>query len=160
MPATLFLTCGLQGSGKTTLARRLENEYAALRLTADEWLRHLHADLSEPELDELRGPVEQLQWATALRVLGLGCNVVLDWGLWARQERDLYRSQARAVRARVVLCLLDPPREELWDRLARRNASLPPGVFRIAEDEFTRAWEFFQRERPTAAEMDLFDPMP
>lgn len=160
MPATLFLLCGLQGSGKTTLARRLETEHAALRLTADEWLRHLHPDLSESELDELREAVEQLQWATALRVLTLGCNVVLDWGLWARQERDLYRSQARGVGARVVLCLLDPPRYELQDRLTRRNAHLPPGAFRITEDEFTRAWEFFQRERPTPAEMALFDPMP
>ena len=83
MPATLFLTCGLQGSGKTILAGRLEKQHGALRLTADEWLRHLHAELSESELDQLRDRVEHLQWATALRALELGCNVVLDWGLWA-----------------------------------------------------------------------------
>ena len=35
---TLFLTCGLPGSGKTTLAKRIEQERPALRLTADEWL--------------------------------------------------------------------------------------------------------------------------
>jgi hypothetical protein len=33
-------------------------------------------------LDGLRDPVERVQWKTALRVLELGCNVVLDWGLW------------------------------------------------------------------------------
>lgn len=160
MPATLFLTCGLQGSGKTTLARRLEEEHNALRLTADEWLRHLHPELSEDELDRLRGRVEQLQWATALRVLALGCNVVLDWGLWAREERDRYRSQAQAIGARVVLCLLEPSRQELLDRLERRNALLPPGAFRITGEQFEWAWAFFQRERPTPAELELFDPMP
>ncbi|WP_302061230.1 AAA family ATPase [Streptomyces sp. A3M-1-3] len=34
--STLFITCGLPGSGKTTLARRLEQEQSALRLTAAE----------------------------------------------------------------------------------------------------------------------------
>jgi predicted kinase len=40
--ATLFLTCGLQAAGKTTLARRLEAERPALRLTSDEWLHQLY----------------------------------------------------------------------------------------------------------------------
>ena len=156
----LFLPCGLQGSGKTTLARRLEQEHAALRLTADEWLRQLHPELSEPELDLRRESVEHLQWATAMRVLQLGCNVVLDWGLWAREERDRYRLEAQAIGARVVLCLLEPSRQELLDRLERRNALPPPGVFRITREEHDQAWDFFQRERPTRAELDLFDPVP
>jgi predicted kinase len=156
----LFLTCGLQGSGKTTLARQLEQQHAALRLTADEWLRQLHPELSEPELDLHRDSVEHLQWATAMRVLQLGCNVVLDWGLWAREERDRYRSEAQAIGARVVLCLLEPSRQELLDRLERRNALPPPGVFRITREEHDQAWDFFQRERPTRAELDLFDSVP
>lgn len=160
MTATLFLTCGLPGSGKTTLARRLEREHSALRLTADEWLRDLHPELTEPELDTIRDRVERLQWATALRVLALGVDVVLDWGLWAREERDHYRSEARTVGARVVLCLLEPSRQELLDRLRPRNAAPEAGVFRVTDEEFEWAWAFFQRERPTAEELALFDPMP
>jgi hypothetical protein len=53
---------------------------------------------------------------------GLGCDVVLDWGLWSRRGRDRLRTGARAIGARVVLCLLDPSRDELWDRLSRRSA--------------------------------------
>ena len=34
--ATLHLMVGLPGSGKTTLAHRLETQYSALRLTVDE----------------------------------------------------------------------------------------------------------------------------
>ncbi|WP_371095634.1 AAA family ATPase [Streptomyces sanglieri] len=102
----LFLTCGLPGSGKTTLARRLEREWSALRLTADEWLHELHPNLSGDELDAMRDPVERVQWSVAVRVLETGGNVVLDWGVWAREERDLpdrgtgSGRPGRAVRAR------------------------------------------------------------
>jgi predicted kinase len=155
---TLYLTCGLPGSGKTTLARRLEQEVPALRLTADDWLHELYPDIttSEAEAGPFRSRVERLQWMTAVRALELGCNVVLDWGLWAREERDLYRAGAREVGARVVLCLLDPPVDELWNRLSRRNADRPFGVFEITNAELLRWSELFQR--PTADELALYDP--
>jgi predicted kinase len=155
---TLYLTCGLPGSGKTTLARGLEQEVPALRLTADDWLHELYPDIttSEAEAGPFRSRVERLQWMTAVRALELGCNVVLDWGLWAREERDLYRAGAREVGARVVLCLLDPPVDELWNRLSRRNADRPFGVFEITNAELLRWSELFQR--PTADELALYDP--
>lgn len=152
---TLFLTCGLPGSGKTTLAKRLEHERPALRLTADEWLHDLHPQLSGDELDRMRDPVERLQWSVAERVLRIGGEVVLDWGLWTRQERDHYRTIARAWGVRVVLCVLDPPLEELSRRLTARNAELPPGTFRITPARLAQATEFF--EPPTAGELALYD---
>lgn len=155
---TLYLTCGLPGSGKTTLAKRLEQDVPALRLTADEWLHDLYPGISTPEAEAgpFRGRVERLQWLTALRVLALGGHVVLDWGVWAREERDLCRTEAREVGARVVLCLLDPPVDELWDRLSRRNADRPFGAFEIPKTALLRWSEVFQR--PTADEMALYDP--
>ncbi|WP_165439929.1 AAA family ATPase [Micromonospora kangleipakensis] len=155
--ATLFLTCGIQGAGKTTLARRLERRYGALRLTADEWLHDLGYPATGAALDAYRDGVERVQWRTALRVLELGCDVVLDWGLWAREERDRYRRAARAVGARVVLCVLDPPEEEIRRRLARRNADAPAGTFAISDAELARAQRYFQR--PTPEELARYDPL-
>jgi predicted kinase len=152
---TLFLTFGLPGSGKTTVARRLEQEHAALRLTADEWLHELHPTLSGDALDAERDPVERVQWRVAERVLAIGGNVVLDWGLWAREERDHYRSRARSIGARVVLCVLDPPLAEIRRRLALRNAQLPGGTFTITDARLDDALTFFQR--PTVAELALYD---
>ncbi len=154
--ATLFLTCGLQGAGKTTLAKRLEAERPALRLTSDEWLHELYSGLTAEELEPFRGTVEQLQWSVTVRALELGCDVVLDWGLWSRRGRDELRTEAQALGARVVLCLLDPSRDELWDRLSRRNATLPAGTFHITEAALDRAIGLF--EHPTADEFALFDP--
>ncbi|MGZ4496719.1 MAG: AAA family ATPase, partial [Nocardioides sp.] len=47
-PPTLHLPVGLPGSGKTTLARRLESERHALRLTKDEWVKALFGDDNPP----------------------------------------------------------------------------------------------------------------
>ena len=155
---TLYLTCGLPGSGKTTLARRLEQAAPALRLTADEWLHALYPGISTPEAETgpCRARVEGLQWAIAQRALELGGNVVLDWGVWAREERDLYRTGARKLGARVVLCVLDPPIAELWNRLSRRNADRPVGAFEIPRADLLRWSDRF--ERPTADELALYDP--
>jgi predicted kinase len=154
---TLFITCGLPGSGKSTLARRLEQEAPALRLTADEWLHDLYPTITTAEAEEgtLRGRVERLQWDLALRALQLGCDVVLDWGVWAREERDFYRNGARDVGARVVLCLLDPSVDELWKRLAQRNADRPFGAFEIPKESLLRWAKRFQR--PTSEELALYD---
>lgn len=109
----------------------------------------------EAETGPCRSRVEAQQWVVALRALELGCNVVVDWGVWSKAERDLCRTDARAVGASVVLCLLDPPLEELWTRLARRNASLPEGTFDIPREALLRWKDRF--ERPTADELALYD---
>jgi predicted kinase len=167
--ATLFITCGVPGSGKTTLAKRLEAEQRAVRLTGDEWLHELYPNESDDAIDARqplverlqwvnahRPLVERLQWALALRTLALGVNVVLDWGLWTREERDRYRTEAQEHNARVVLCVLDlPPRDELVRRLNKRNAALPAGTFRI--DEALLDYGLRSFERPTSAELALFD---
>ncbi len=166
--ATLFITCGVPGFGKTTLAKRLEAEQRAVRLTADEWLHELYPNESDdalnadlPLVERLqwvnahRPLVERIQWALALRTLALGVNVVLDWGLWTRGERDRYRTEAQERGARVVLCVLDPSRDELVRRLRDRNTALPAGTFRIDEALLDYGLERF--ERPTPAELALFD---
>jgi hypothetical protein len=133
---TLHLICGLPGSGETTLARRLEREGPVLRFSPDEWMEPLFGsgirhDL--PRLDACRTPVESVQWEVATRALALGVDVVLEWGFWSRTERDDYRSRGEALGARVELHFLDVPRDELWARLAKRNAALTPGTFHIEE---------------------------
>src|SRR5438874_66877 len=49
-------------------------------------------------------------------------SVVLDFGLWARIERDEMRSVARGLGVGVELHYLDLPTDELWRRIEARNS--------------------------------------
>jgi len=130
--ATLHLMVGLPCSGKTTLAKQLERDLGALRLTPDEWHRHLFGqDATHPDHDERHARVEELQWAVAADALRRGLDVILDFGFWARAERDSFRERAASLGAASVIHYLDVPHEELFDRLARRNADESDDVTRI-----------------------------
>ena len=55
----LVIVCGLPGAGKTTLARKLERNLRAIRLSADEWMEELSIDLWD---EAKRAGIETLQW--------------------------------------------------------------------------------------------------
>jgi predicted kinase len=152
----LILTCGLPGAGKTTLARRLAASRAAVRLTKDEWVWALGAS---PWDEPARVKVEAELWRITQEILGAGASVVLDFGLWARAERDELRTVARRLGVGVELHHLDAPLDELWRRVQARNAAPPwdgaPITRAHLEDWAARF------EAPDAEELVLFDaPLP
>ena len=155
--ATLHLMVGLPGSGKTTEARRLEEEFHALRLTPDEWHLKFYGDDFEPggdnRLHDMRhAKVEALMWEVAERALRLGTNVILDFGCWAKEEREALREKARAAGAGFRIHYMECAVETLWARLEERNrqaGALP--VFRIGREEIERWSEGF--EPPDEEEM-------
>ena len=151
----LILTCGLPGAGKTTLARQLAADRRALRLTQDEWLFALG---SSPWDAATREKIDRELWSLAQDVLRLSLSVILDFGLWARIERDEMRSAARALGVGVELHYLDVPTDELWRRIEARNSKPPwnnSPIRRAHLDEWATTFQ-----APDAAELALFDPPP
>ena len=147
--STLVIICGLPGSGKTTLALRLEASLPAFRMSADDWMTALAINL---HAEEPRAKIEALQWQLTKRLLTLGQSVIVEWGAWVKWERDIFRTEARALGARVELHALSAAPEELFRRIQQRNMEDPP-----------IRWEAVQKwvkifEPPTAEEMALFDP--
>jgi hypothetical protein len=152
--ATLFITCGLQGSGKTSLTMRLEENRSALQLTADEWLRDLYPERSEEELDAMRPPSSS-------------CSGALPPGHWSSGPTYCSTGASGPVTNATSTgrqhagrrCRAVPPRSapsRVVDRLSRRNQDLPSGTFRIPGHELDRADTLF--ERPTTEELARFDP--
>src|SRR5947207_1858477 len=115
----LVLLCGLPASGKTALARDLADAYDAVRLNPDEWESALGVD---PFEQGFQARLEAEFWELAQRLLVLGTSVVLEWGFWARSERDEKREAARTLGAGVEVRFFDTPYAELVRRVVSRHA--------------------------------------
>jgi predicted kinase len=146
----LVLLCGLPASGKTTLARELADAYGAVRLNPDEWESALDVD---PFDEAFQDRLEAQFWELTQRLLVLGTSVVLEWGFWARSERDEKREAARRLGVAVELRFLDAPYDELLSRVAARHAA---GGIAITESHMERYQGTF--EPPTDDELALYDP--
>ena len=156
MSGTLILLCGLPGAGKSTLARRMEEERDALRLSPDEWIEALLADPRDiAERDRLRDPVENLQWDLAQTWLRKGHTVVLDNGFWTEEERTAYAVVALDLGASIELYYLEVPHEELWRRVLARNAVLKKPTFVMTREEVEGYGQAFQP--PTPHELSFYD---
>lgn len=144
---------GLPCSGKTTLARKLEEELPALRLTVDEWHIPLFGqDAEEPEHDARHSHIEALLWNIASRALQLGTDVILDYGFWAREEREDYRFRAKQLGAASEVHHLDVPEDELLRRLEKRNSRPSNESFLISKAAMMPWIASFQRPTPDELE--------
>ncbi len=144
---------GLPCSGKTTLAQKLEQKLPALRLNLDEWHIQLFGqDADEPEHDARHRLIEALLWNIARRALELGMNVILDYGFWAREEREDYRSRAKQLGAGSEVHYLDVSEAELLRRLEERNSRPSQESFIISEAAMKPWMAFFQKPTPDELE--------
>lgn len=151
---TLFLTVGLPGTGKTTAARRIEAEHGALRLTKDEWMKALFGrDNPEWASDVIEGRLIQV----GMRALELGINVVIDYGLWGRDERRALRQLAADVGAAVVICYFELTPADQRKRLDQRLAEAPHDTWPMSDQELTEWTSKF--DVPTSAELDGSEPI-
>lgn len=151
---TLFLTVGLPGTGKTTEARRIEAEQSALRLTKDDWVKALYGPENPAGASAV---IEGRLIEIALRGLQLGVNVVLDFGLWSRNERTALRQAAAEVGAAVEIRYFVLTVAEQRERLDRRQAEAPNTTWAMPDDELAE-WAGII-EPPTAGELDGSEPL-
>lgn len=131
------MMCGVSGSGKTTMARRLEAE-GWVRLSPDALT--YDTGLSYPEamartLDRLRP------------LLDAGRRVVIDAAMCKRTGRDALRRICRDAGVRCGLIYLSAPREELLRRLTARAGSGPDDIIVPAAD-LDRFLQNFQPPEP------------
>lgn len=132
---TIHAIHGFLGSGKTTLARRLEQTLPALRLNSDEWMVRLYGpDPPEEVFRPALARVQALQRALAERVLALGLDVVLDEGYWTRAGRDGLRAWAEALGLPLRLYAVKVLDDEAWRRIDVRNRQ--PGSLYIAPETY------------------------
>jgi predicted kinase len=145
----LYLTVGLPGTGKTTAARRIEAERRALRLTKDEWVKALYGEENPPPAqDVIEGRLVEI----GLRALELGIDVVIDFGLWGRDERSALRQAAADRGAGVELLYFELDPTEQRSRLAQRQAEASHTTWPMSDEELDD-WAA-RIDVPTPGELD------
>ena len=154
---TMYVMVGLPAAGKTTLARRIEIEHQALRFTPDEWMIPL---FGESMADGKRYVLEGRFIANALRALQLGYNVVLDFGVWSKDERTALRWLASTVGAECELVYLAIGEDEQQDRINQRFATTPHATFPMTPSDLDEFRTIFQPPGEEELSGDMMDPPP
>jgi len=149
----LIIVCGLPGAGKTALAMKLAPSRRAVRFSPDEWMEQLGIDIWDATARER---IETLQWMLTQELLATGTlNVIIEWGTWARSERDLLRERGRQLGAAVELHYLEAPPEVLWGRIVARGLEARAGSRTMTRADLIGCCAVF--EPPSDSELALYD---
>lgn len=152
VPGRLVVITGLPGSGKTTLAVALAGSMPACRMCPDDWMMASGINLWD---ESARAQIEVFQLTLSLDLLRTGQNVVIEWGVWSRAERDALRDTARSIGAPVELRYVSADSDELWRRIVERDLEGRWGSRSIQRHELDEWVRIYQP--PTDDELATYD---
>lgn len=83
----VYLICGKICCGKTYYSKNLAKQNNAIILSCDEVTYDLFSNNLGDKHDEMVSKIKKYLHKKAVEITSAGCDVILDWGFWTRQER-------------------------------------------------------------------------
>ena len=150
--AKVIMTCGKICCGKSTYARQLQAAGNAVILSIDEITLSLFPEGAGEMHDVYVLRSEQYLLSLSLQILRTGTDVILDWGLWTRAQRDRLRAFYTEHGVEHEIHYLRIGREEWERRIRKRNAKQAedPSVYQVDEGLLRKVETIF--EEPAADE--------
>lgn len=143
---TIYAMVGPMGSGKTTLALKIEKETGALFQSLDGTIKGFNRPIGDLQgYERLMPEALALMYSNALRALRQGQSVVFDVGRWP-WLMDL----AVEANAKIEIYSFKISTEERWKRVQKRNIEKPPGTY-----HWTMSKEEFDAQNPHCHLPDL-----
>ena len=154
--AKVIMTCGRICCGKSTYARKLQENRNAVVLSIDDITLTLFPEGAGEMHDTYVLRAEQYLLALSLQILESGADVILDWGLWTRAQRERLRAfyTGHGVENEIHYLRLSP--EEWERRIRKRNAEQnkeEPQSYYVDEGLRRKVDSLF--EEPSDTETDL-----
>ena len=149
--AKVIMTCGKICCGKTTYAEKLAQERHALILSIDRVMLALFPDGTGEMHDAYVQRTEQYLLSLSLQVLQCGTDVILDWGLWTREQRDRIREFYRTHgNIENEIHYLRIPQDEWERRIRKRNSAhaADPSSYFVDEGLLDKVESLFQEPEP------------
>ncbi len=156
--AKIIAICGKICSGKSYYARQLKEKENAVILSTDE----VTFDLIENEQGEFYNifaeRVNQYLRKKAAEIASMGCNVILDWGFWTKEERKELTDYFHCRGIEVEWHYIDVEQDR-WERLIEeRNQRVEEGnggsAFYLDEGLMKKLLSRF--EEPAKEEIDIW----
>lgn len=134
----VIMMCGVCGSGKTTYAKKKEQE-GHIRLSIDEEMWKLYGrkgiDYPEEQYEKLSEQVEVALQKKLLSLIQQGKDVVIDFSFWSKENRNFYKELIQKAGAETELVYMKASKELLQKRLYKRNQVLNANSPFVITDE-------------------------
>ena len=154
--AKVIMTCGRICCGKSTYARKLQENRNAVILSIDEITLAMFPEGTGEMHDTYVNRAEQYLLALSLQILKSGVDVILDWGLWTRAQRERLRAFYTEHGVENEIHYLRISTEEWERRIRKRNTQQreeEPQAYFVDEGLLRKVESMF--EEPSDAETDL-----
>lgn len=134
MRSILYVLCGIQASGKTTLAKELQK---------DGFVRYSFDELDGARNTEIADALIQEMHNDAIKDVTTGHNVVLDADYTRKWQRRVILNKLNGIDCEKILLVLQTPYKECLRRNAQRKEPVPEEVIQ---------WRKYLYEMPELSE--------
>lgn len=156
--AKVIAICGKICSGKSYYANQIKDKENAVILSIDEATYDLIDNAQGKFYNTFAERVNKYLMKKAAQIVNAGCNVILDWGFWTKQERKATTEYFNQFGMDVEWHYVDVDSSRWKQLIDERNAEIQNGNggsdFYVDEGLMEKLLSKF--EEPSKDEMDIW----